>query len=148
MGTERWWNILAAEYWLLKDRPAHMTQRTCHLCLQHAPRRLSCYWTQVPLVSSWHLTAWGMLHLTPIMTVSHLNTIFKTTTFSPGCTSSVSENACYQHTWHYLLCTTCPRNTHSRMQRPKSSSRHNTVNTNELWQLQFLISVLPLHHHV
>ena len=73
-----------------------MTQPICHLCPQHAPHGLSCYWTQVPVVSSWHLTAWDMPHLAPRMTVSHLNTIFKTTTFSPVCTSPVSENACYQ----------------------------------------------------
>jgi len=41
-----------------------------------------------------------------------------------------------------------PKNTHSRMQRPKSSPRHNAVNSNALWHLQFLIPVLPLHQRM
>ena len=121
----RWVLSIGGIYWqqntdVLRDDLLvwHDLYVTCVHNVPHVDYHVT--WTQVPVLSSWHLTAWGMLHLTPRMTVSHLNTLFKTTTFFPGRTYSVNENACYQHTSHYLLCTRCPKkNTHSRMQRQK-----------------------------
>jgi len=147
MGTERWWNILAAEYWRTQRQTGSYDNLfvTCVHNMPHVDYHVtelrSLWWA-----AGIFLTAWGMLHLTPRMTVSHLNIIFNTTTFSSGCTYSVSENTCYQHTIFYVR--DVPKNTHNRMQRPKSGPRHNAVNTNALWHLQFLIPVLPLHQHM